>query len=420
MAIRSGLSVRDLQHQELSYAPPYGSAKDPINYAGFVATNYLDGDMGICHVPELEAPESDQVLLDVRTPPEVEAGTIPGSRNIPLDELRQRSDELPKDEELLVFCQVGLRGYLACRLLEQRGFKCRNLTGGYKTYQAATGLTPEEGGMQEDMTDDTGETASSAAEADCPAEAPETDIAREIDATGLQCPGPVMRLREAIDAVEPGQAVAIETRDPAFAADVGARCRSTGNRLVDLSAENGTCRAVVARAERTASAAGGGKSNGISKHSKSLLVFSGDYDKAFAAFVIANGAASMGNDVTMFFTFWGLNVLRRDDAVKIEKNLVERMFGWMMPRGAGKLALSKMNMGGLGKKMIQGVMRKKNVPPLSEMIQTALDNGVRLVACSTSMDMMGIREEELVDGVETGGVAAYLESAEQGNVNLFI
>ncbi|MBI3987027.1 MAG: pyridine nucleotide-disulfide oxidoreductase family protein [Lentisphaerae bacterium] len=138
MALRGGLTVRDLADAELAYAPPYGSAKDPVNIAGFVASNVLRGDMRLCHSGDLLAPKPDQAILDVRTPGECKAGTIPGSVNIPVDQLRERLAELPRDKELLVYCQVGLRGYLACRILVQRGFRCRNLTGGYKTFQMAT------------------------------------------------------------------------------------------------------------------------------------------------------------------------------------------------------------------------------------------------------------------------------------------
>ncbi|MFW5923860.1 MAG: DsrE/DsrF/DrsH-like family protein [Planctomycetota bacterium] len=151
-----------------------------------------------------------------------------------------------------------------------------------------------------------------------------------------------------------------------------------------------------------------------------MVVFSGDFDRAMASFIIANGAAAMGSEVTMFFTFWGLNVLRKDENVETDKTFIERMFGRMMPRGAEKLGLSRMNMGGLGQKMIKGIMKKKNVSSLSELIEQAQDAGVRLVACSMSMDLMGIQKEELIDGVEEGGVASYLSSAEEGNVNLFI
>jgi peroxiredoxin family protein len=151
-----------------------------------------------------------------------------------------------------------------------------------------------------------------------------------------------------------------------------------------------------------------------------MVVFSGDFDKAMAAFVIANGAVAMGCEVTMFFTFWGLNILRRPEKVSVRKNLIERMFGWMMPRGADRLGLSQMNMGGLGLRMIKDIMARKGVASLPELIASARQAGVRLVACTMSMDLMGIRREELVDGVEEGGVATFLDNAETSNVNLFI
>ncbi len=134
VAIRAGLTVFDLEELELSYAPPYGSAKDPVNYAGFVAANALRGDVGLCHVEDLRAPAPHQKVLDVRTAREVSFGTIPGAMNIPVDELRDQLVKLDRDTEWLVTCQVGLRGYLACRILMHNGFKCRNLTGGYKTW----------------------------------------------------------------------------------------------------------------------------------------------------------------------------------------------------------------------------------------------------------------------------------------------
>lgn len=141
VALRAGMTVRQLQDVELCYAPPFGSAKDPVNYAGFVASNVISGDVAICHAEDVTASPDGRMLLDVRTPTEVAEGTIPGAVNIPLDEIRDRLSELPRDKELLVFCQVGLRGYIACRILSQAGFRCRNLTGGYKTYCAvqATG-----------------------------------------------------------------------------------------------------------------------------------------------------------------------------------------------------------------------------------------------------------------------------------------
>jgi peroxiredoxin family protein len=152
----------------------------------------------------------------------------------------------------------------------------------------------------------------------------------------------------------------------------------------------------------------------------SMIVFSGDLDKVLAAFIIANGAAAMDTPVTMFFTFWGLNVLRRIEPVSVKKSLVESMFGWMMPKGAEKLTLSKMNMGGMGTVMMKRVMKQKNVYSLPKLIETARDGGVRMVACTMSMDVMGITKEELIGGVEFGGVASFLAAADRSRTSLFI
>lgn len=151
-----------------------------------------------------------------------------------------------------------------------------------------------------------------------------------------------------------------------------------------------------------------------------MIVFDGDLDKALASFIIATGAAAMGKPVTMFFTFWGLNVLRKDEHIPVKKNLLEKMFGKMMPRGPEKLGLSKMNFGGAGSKLMKHMMKKHNVVSLNELIEMAKELDIKMVACTMSMDVMGIQKEELIDGVEYAGVATYLAEAEEGNVNLFI
>lgn len=153
---------------------------------------------------------------------------------------------------------------------------------------------------------------------------------------------------------------------------------------------------------------------------KTIIVFSGDLDKVMAAFIIANGAAAMGDDVTMFFTFWGLNALRKPEKVSVKKSFLQWLFGKMMPRGADKLGISKMNFGGMGAKMMKMVMKQQNVTALPELIQTAREQGIKMIACTMSMDVMGIREEELIDGLDFAGVATYLAEADEANVNLFI
>lgn len=412
VAIRAGLTVFDLEELELSYAPPFGSAKDPVNFAGFVAGNSLRGDVKLCQVADVLKPASGQKLLDVRTPEEVAAGTIPGSKNIPVDELRDRLDELSKEKEYLVFCRVGVRGYLACRMLAQNGFNCRNLTGGYITYQRSTEMPAEE--MPEDHIPE-----SDADEQDFPIPAKEISVklVKTINACGMQCPGPILQLKTAIDEVNVGEAVCVTATDPGFVADAPAWCNTTGHELVSIEpAEKGTYRATVIK--HSSASAGGIPMSG--KRAMTNVVFCNDFDKAVAAFIIANGAAAAGYEVTLFFTFWGLNILRKSGPVVAKKNLIEKMFGIMMPKGADKLTLSKMNMAGMGLAMIKGIMKHKNVMTLQELIAQAQSSGVKLVVCTMSMDLMGIKKEELIDGVEEGGVAMYVDHLSRSGANLFI
>jgi peroxiredoxin family protein len=151
-----------------------------------------------------------------------------------------------------------------------------------------------------------------------------------------------------------------------------------------------------------------------------IVLFSGDYDKAMAAYIIANGAAAYDHEVTIFHTFWGLNALRKDENMKMKKGFLEKMFGKMMPRGVEKMGLSKMNFAGMGPKMIKNVMKKHNAMPLSDLVDMAKEQDVKLVACTMTMDLLGLQKEELLDDIDYAGVAAYLADAEDGNVNLFI
>jgi peroxiredoxin family protein len=154
---------------------------------------------------------------------------------------------------------------------------------------------------------------------------------------------------------------------------------------------------------------------------KTIIVFSGDFDRIFAAFIIANGAAAMGDDVTMFFTFWGLNALRKPKKQPTSgKSVLQKAFATMMPRGADRLTLSKMNFAGAGPVMFKKAMKEQNVMSLNELMDTAREQGIRFVVCTMSMDVMGLKEEELIDGLEFGGVASYLGDADEANVNLFV
>lgn len=413
-AIRANMTVYDLEELELSYAPPYSSAKDPVNMAGFAASNILRGDISVFHWDEIKKIDmSKSVILDVRTDMEYQLGNIKGSINIPVDELRENLDKIPKDKDIYVYCQVGLRGYIACRILMQNGFKSvKNLSGGYKIYETATSDSSDITIRYDDEQTECGMCISSDKK-----KLDNSNATLEIDACGLQCPGPIMQTFNAIKNLKDGDILKIKASDPGFENDIKTWCQRTGNTLLDLYHEG---RTIVAKIKKNTNDKKVEVSQNSEKNDKAIIVFSGDLDKAIAAFIIANGAAAMGRKVTLFFTFWGLNILRKPEKVSIKKDFFSKMFGMMMPRGSKKLKLSKMNMLGLGPKMIRYIMNKKNVSSLEDLIQQALKNGVRIVACNMSSDIMGITKEELIDGVELGGVASFIGAAEQSDTTLFI
>ena len=414
-AVRAGMTVFDLEKLELAYAPPYSSAKDPVNIAGYAAANILEKSCEVFHWNEVTSLDTHAItLVDVRTPLEYGLGTIGKAVNIPVDELRSRLSELPKQKPVYVFCQVGLRGYIAARILMQNGFgSVKNLSGGYKTYQLA---------IQEQANEDIYEYDKIMKDDDMkPVECNDTHSCNsgadvEVDACGLQCPGPIMKLFSAIKAMNYGETARIKANDPAFYEDIKAWSAKTGNTLVSITSDAGQFCAVV-RKEREKEQS---TASGVMRTDKTMVVFSNDLDKAIATFIIANGAAAMGRKVTLFFTFWGLNILRKSEPVNVKKDFLSAMFGFMMPRGSKKLSLSHMNMGGMGALLIRYLMKKKNVASLEELIAQAVQNGVVLVACNMSMDVMGIKREELMDGVTIGGVASFLGAAEDSNMSLFI
>ena len=404
--IQRGGTVHDLAELEHAYAPPYSSAKDPVNMAGFVAENILNKKSRIIQWRELAELPADTIRIDVRTHDEYKLGTIPGFINIPVDELREHLDELPKEKPIVVTCAVGLRGYLAYRILVQNGFKhVRNLSGGYKTWSVATAPIKEIVSHKPEIPESTSYGNSDS----------QINLLK-VDACGLMCPGPVMQLKKNYEALKIGEQLQITATDQAFGKDVTSWCKMTGAELVALENKNGVVAATIRKQEKTASCE-------ISRNNadnKTLIVFSDDLDKALASFVIANGAASTGKKVTMFFTFWGLNVIKKQHKPTVTKDIFGKMFGWMLPTHSGKLKLSKMNMGGAGSWMMRLIMKRKRIDSLESLIQQAIDNGVEMIACTMSMDVMGVQKEELMDNVTPGGVASYLERAEEANVNLFI
>lgn len=409
LVIKNGGTIYDLIKLEHAYAPPFSSAKDPIAIAGYTAANIINGSMPIIHWRELKDMDlSGTTLIDVRTPDEYSLGTIRNAINIPVDELRERIHEIPADKPVIVFCAIGLRGYIALKILTGHNFKnVRNLSGGYKTYALATQTITHENNNS-----------------NTPEEMNETKIANScetkiitVDACGLQCPGPILKLKKNMDSMSAGERIEVKATDPGFPRDAEAWCQSTGNRFLSKTNSNGYYSVVIEKGgEKPAPAFVGG---GMSKN-KTLIMFSDDLDRALATFVLANGAAATGHKVSIFFTFWGLNVIKKEKKPAIQKDFFGKMFSWMLPSNSRKLKLSKLSMCGIGDKMMRNIMRKKNISQLEELRQQAMDSGVEFIACQMSMDMMGVHQEELIDGVTIGGVATYMNRAEDACVNLFI
>jgi NADPH-dependent 2,4-dienoyl-CoA reductase/sulfur reductase-like enzyme/peroxiredoxin family protein/rhodanese-related sulfurtransferase/TusA-related sulfurtransferase len=404
-------TIYDLAKLEQAYAPPYSSAKDPVNMAGFVAENILEGKVINTHWRYVNPDDKSTLVLDVRTNVEYELGHIPGSLNIPLDELREHLDELPKDKAIIATCAVGLRGYLACRILMQRGFSnVSNLSGGYKTWKVAT-------------TDWT----KCGVDASCTCSAPSVPSSDdgipeaktiEIDACGLMCPGPIMKLKQNYSNMPMGSRLVIKATDPAFGKDVRSWCNIVGAKLIGVEDSKGTVTATIEKSDKPVASDAG---TVVSKpDNKTFIVFSDDLDKALASFVLANGALAAGKKVTMFFTFWGLNVIKKRHKPAVKKDIFGKMFGMMLPSNSQKLSLSKLNMMGMGSWMMRLIMKRKKIDSLESLMQQAIDGGVEMIACTMSMDVMGVDREELLDNVELGGVAAYMERAEEANMNLFI
>ena len=317
------------------------------------------------------------ILIDVRDKEELNLGKIENSIHIPLEEISYNLDSIDKNKKIYIYCKTGQRINEAVEQLSELGYDAYTLEGGYEAYKNhVSSLEPV-----------------------------------KIDAKGEMCPGTIIKVADTIKELRDGQKVYVEATEDAFESDIKIWAERTGNNLESLKIEDGIIKAVIQKIDKPQIPA---------DNDKTFVVFSGDLDKTIAAFIIANGAASMGRDVTMFFTFWGLNILRRPEKVSVKKTLIEKAFGFMMPRGTKKLGLSRMQMAGAGPRMIRSIMDSKGILSLEELVETAKEHGVRLVACQMSMDIMGIHKEELIDGVELGGVSTFIGSGEKSDMSLFI
>lgn len=394
-------TIDDLKELELAYAPPFLSAKSPANMAGFIGNNILDGKLNQIFVEELRNYDSSKhFILDVRETIELVGGFFENSVNIPLSELRKRMEEIPKDKEIWAYCAVGLRGYLAERFLSQNGYNAKNIAGGYKNHLKV--LDDKEKSLTTKEFTQNKENFNS------------NDY---IDLCGLSCPGPLVKVKENMDKIGDGEVFKAKASDPGFYNDIQAWAKSTNNEILSLKKDGDNIFVDILKNKKNNSS----KENKIIETNDGLtiVVFSGDLDKAIAAFIIANGALTMGKKVTMFFTFWGLSILKRKN-IDTNKSLIEKMFSFMLPKNSKELPISKMNMFGTGPKMIRWIMKKKNIMSLETLMAESLKNGANLVACTMSMDVMGVKKEELIDQISFGGIGQYLGEADKANKNLFI
>jgi NADPH-dependent 2,4-dienoyl-CoA reductase/sulfur reductase-like enzyme/peroxiredoxin family protein/rhodanese-related sulfurtransferase/TusA-related sulfurtransferase len=422
-AMRGNLGVWDLEHLELAYAPPYGSAKDPVNMAGFIAGNLLRGDVDLWYAEDVTCLPQDSTLLDVRTKAEFELWHIPGAVNLPIGQLRAQLATLDNSRNYYAYCKVGLRSYLAYRIMKQNGFTVKTLAGGadvFRLFHPGHSARAQAPGPGIAPTSNEAPGPSNM-NMPCGCNAPETGKTMTLDCMGLQCPGPIGRLTDAMQAAAVGDQIEISASDPGFPRDMEAWCRAKGHALLETRPVAGGILARIRKNDPAARLALAGAPALSVRRKKTFVVFSGDLDRVMAAFVLANGALAMGDEVTLFFTFWGLAAIRKEQAVATTgKGVLDRMFGWMLPRGLRRLTLSKMHMAGMGTAMMKHVMAQKHVDTPQQLLDNARRQGLRLVACSMSMDVMGLRQEELLDGVEIGGAASFLAEADQSNVTLFV
>ena len=402
-SIKFKATIDDLTELELAYAPPFLSAKSPANMLGFIGQNIEDNLLGQVFMEDLENyNEKETIILDVREELELISGKLNNSINIPLSELRKRYTELPKDKEIWTYCAVGLRGYIASRFLTQKGYKVKNLAGGIKIEEKELIKMQEETFSNKENSD--------------------YNVDKEdeyLDLSGLSCPGPFVKIKEKIDKLQESKKLKVKVSDPGFYNDIQAWSKVTKNSLLSLDKKNGLTYATLQKGQASKVVVKEQENVVIEDNSNmTMVVFSGDLDKAIAAFIIANGALTMGKKVTMFFTFWGLSILKKKKLAK--KSFIEKMFAMMLPKNSQDLPVSKMNFFGIGAKMIRSVMKKKNIMSLEELMKKAKEAGVNITACTMSMDVMGISKEELIDGINYGGVGQYLGETEKSNNNLFI
>lgn len=405
----------DLVDLDLSYAPQFNAPKSPLNMLGFTAQNIALGLEKQIDVKELTGIIANRrnnandncFLLDVREPAEVSVYALPFFTNIPLGQLRERLGEIPQDKKVIITCAVGVRAWNAARILAASGIDTAVLTGGasfFRDYTTAIVKTDSDNRKKEHPKSHGVDRVNGRTDND--------EVGKNIefgkkemllDCRGLQCPGPIVKLSDNLEKIRSGNVdrIKVLASDPGFLNDVQAFVSmQEGVQLESCVSKDGDFEAVITSVgAKDAAVTGIGYTPAINKK-QTIVVFSGDMDKVMASLVIANAALASGMEVTLFFTFWGLKAITRN--------------------GIKSLPLSKFNFLGLGRWMMKKVMRLKKISQPDELLADAMKKGVRIIACSMSMDVMNIKQEDLIPGVEIGGAAQYLAETRTTGNNLFI
>ncbi len=329
----------------------------------------------------IELDQNEIYVIDLREKATVALHPFSKALNFPFSNIWSDIDNIPKDKPVYVFCHNGDVSEHLVPILCERGYDATLIEGGYPAI--------------------------------CNAISQETV---HLDAKGLKCPTLIIKVADTVKDSFEKQRIVVDATECSFASDIAVWCERTGNKLISVNTnDNGVIRAEIERYSIRPENKTSSENNG-----KNFLVFSCDLDKVIAAFIMANGAAAMGRNVTMFFTFWGLNVLRKPKKINDEKTFIEKIFSFMLPKGTKEFGLSRMNMCGLGANMMRKIMKQKGIKSLEELIKDAVSHGVKLIACKMTMDIMGIKEDELIDGVEFGGVSSFMGAAEKSDMSLFI
>lgn len=340
---------------------------------------------------ELEELGEKGQLLDVRETSEYDAGHIQYAYNFPLSTIENKYPE--NDKTYYIHCKSGVRSQKASQFLAEKGFDVVNLDGGYTAF-AEKNISP----------------------ADEKKELKIQANRKVVNYSGMQCPGPIVSLNAEVQKMDAGKQIEVKVTDVGFYSDVKSWADQTGHSIVNLEKNDKHVKAIIQKEDPVK------KDMEITEtaNGTTIVLFSGELDKALAAFIIANGARAAGREVTIFFTFWGLNALKLNNKVKGKKRGMEKLFDLFLPRVPVNMPISKMNMFGLGNRMMRFIMKQKNVDSLPALIDKAIEQDIKLIACTMSMDVMGIRKEELRSEVEFAGVGTYIGETEKAKHNLFI